>query len=288
VTDLVLTDKAALGLLDEAERALAEVSTPEDADEIWRKVRAVEEAARLARLAEATVGAMTRVRLRAKRRWGQLLPEPASKAEAGAKGGSSDTPSPLADSEKKQVERARKLAAIPQEAFEAALENTEPDKPPTEAALLRQGRSMTVHFSSETDEWSTPQDLFDELSREFRFDLDVCALPSSAKCKRYFTPEDDGLSKPWKGTCWMNPPYGEVIGKWMSKALEAAGGGVTVVCLVPARVDTAWWWDTCLYGEIRFLRGRLKFGGSSTSAPFPSAVVIFGPGFSPRVRWWER
>lgn len=120
--ELVLTDRAALALLDEAERALAKVGTPEDADELWRKVKAVEEAARLARLAEATVGAMTRVRLRAKRRWGELLPEP---EPGGNNNRSSDR---LSDGEYKQAERARKLAAVPREAFEAALESA--DKPP--------------------------------------------------------------------------------------------------------------------------------------------------------------
>lgn len=147
-------------------------------------------------------------------------------------------------------------------------------------------RRMDVHFSSATDEWSTPQDLFDELHAEFKFELDVCALPSSAKCKKFFSPDDDGLNKEWSGNCWMNPPYGEVIGKWVEKARFSATSKTIVVCLVPARVDTAWWWDNCRYGEIRFLRGRLKFGGSENSAPFPSAVVIFGR--PANVIWWER
>lgn len=149
------------------------------------------------------------------------------------------------------------------------------------------GRGFTG-YSSATDEWTTPQDLFDTLNAEFKFDLDVCALPSSAKCKRYFSPEDDGLAQKWKGTCWMNPPYGDVIKDWVAKALESAGEGATIVCLVPARVDTGWWFDNCRWGEIRFIRGRLKFGESTMSAPFPSAVVVFGPGFSPKVKWWER
>lgn len=136
------------------------------------------------------------------------------------------------------------------------------------------------------DDWSTPQDLFDRLDSEFRFDLDVCALPSSAKCERYFTPEVDGLAHDWRGTCWMNPPYGEAIGAWVRKAYESAEVGATVVCLVPARVDTGWWWDYCRHGEVRFLRGRLKFGSGLNSAPFPSAVVVFGRPAC--VKWWER
>lgn len=148
--------------------------------------------------------------------------------------------------------------------------------------------SMAVHYSSATDEWSTPQDLFDELDIEFGFELDVCALDSSAKCAVYFTPETDGLAQEWRGTCWMNPPYGDVIGQWMKKASESADAGATVVCLVPARVDTGWWWDYCRRGEIRFLRGRLKFGESNTSAPFPSVLVVLGPDIEPCVKWWER
>ena len=130
-------------------------------------------------------------------------------------------------------------------------------------------------FTSNTDLWATPQAFFDELDREFGFTLDVCALPENAKCKRFFTPEQDGLSQEWTGVCWMNPPYGREIGKWMQKAHEAAKNGATVVCLVPARTDTAWWHDYAVNGEVRFIRGRLKFGGSNNSAPFPSAVVVF-------------
>ena len=130
-------------------------------------------------------------------------------------------------------------------------------------------------MSSKTDVWATPPETFAALDREFGFTLDVCALPENAKCERYFTPADDGLSRPWEGVCWMNPPYGRTIARWMAKAVESAAAGATVVCLVPARTDTAWWHDYAVKGEIRFLRGRLKFGGAQHPAPFPSAVVIF-------------
>ena len=131
-------------------------------------------------------------------------------------------------------------------------------------------------FTSRTDEWSTPQWLFDQLDKIYHFGLDVCALPENAKCENYFTPEDDGLSKEWTGTCWMNPPYGRAIGKWVKKAYESAASGSTVVCLLPARTDTSWWHDYCMNGDITFIRGRLKFGESKNSAPFPSAIVVFG------------
>ena len=118
-----------------------------------------------------------------------------------------------------------------------------------------------------------------QLDREFGFKTDVCALPGNAKCERYYTPETDGLAQTWRGTCWMNPPYGRSIGQWMEKAYQSSLAGATVVCLVPARTDTAWWHDWAMHGEIRFLRGRLKFerDGSTDSAPFPSAVVVFKP-----------
>lgn len=135
-----------------------------------------------------------------------------------------------------------------------------------------------VHFSSQTDEWATPQDLFDELDREFGFDTDVCALPHNAKCERYFTPAIDGLRQTWSGRCWMNPPYGRNIGLWVAKAHASAIEGALVVCLLPARTDTAWWHECVTKSsEVRFLRGRVRFGAARHSAPFPSAIVVFRP-----------
>lgn len=134
-----------------------------------------------------------------------------------------------------------------------------------------------VHFSSETDLWATPQYFFDALNSVHGFTLDACANSDNAKCEHYFTKEQDGLSQEWKGMVWMNPPYGREIGDWMRKAYESSLGGATVVCLVPARTDTAWWHDYAMKGEIDFIRGRLKFGDAKNSAPFPSAVVVFKP-----------
>lgn len=134
----------------------------------------------------------------------------------------------------------------------------------------------SVHFSSRTDLWPTPQSLFDELHSEFGFTLDVCAMPDNAKCPRYFTPETDGLSQEWTGVCWMNPPYGRTIGRWVRKAFESAAAGATVVCLLPARTDTAWWHEFVVKAdEVRFVRGRLRFGVAAAGAPFPSAIVVF-------------
>lgn len=136
-----------------------------------------------------------------------------------------------------------------------------------------------VLFKSETVEWETPKDLFANLNREFGFTLDVCATPANAKCARFFTKEEDGLARGWgNDICWMNPPYGRGIGRWIQKAFRAASYGATVVCLVPARTDTKWWHDYVIdQAEIRFIRGRLKFGQAKNAAPFPSVICVFWP-----------
>lgn len=128
-------------------------------------------------------------------------------------------------------------------------------------------------FTSNTDQWSTPQDFFDKLNDEFHFDLDVCADDTNHKCDRYYTKEQDGLTQEWTGFVWCNPPYGREIDKWVKAVSVYPGGGVM---LLPARTDTRWFHDY-IYNkaEIRFIKGRLKFGGSKNSAPFPSMVVIF-------------
>jgi len=138
--------------------------------------------------------------------------------------------------------------------------------------------NTSLHFSSATPEWATPQDFFDKLNAEFSFTLDPCCTHENAKCAKHYTREEDGLAQDWtKDVVWMNSPYGRPIKDWVKKAYESAQGGATVVCLVPARTDTRWFQDFCLKGEVRFVRGRLKFGGCANSAPFPSAVVVFRP-----------
>lgn len=129
-------------------------------------------------------------------------------------------------------------------------------------------------MSSNSAEWETPQELFDELNREFTLFMDVCATKENAKCEDFWTKEDDGLKQDWFGIrCWMNPPYGREIGKWVEKA--ATGGAPIVVALLPARTDTKWFHDW-IYGkaEIRFLKGRVRFSGKGP-APFPSMIVIW-------------
>ena len=138
--------------------------------------------------------------------------------------------------------------------------------------------------SSLTDNWATPQYLFDKLDDEFHFTLDVCASLQNAKCERFYDVKADGLAQEWAGTCWMNPPYGRTIGQWVKKAYEAARGGAVVVCLLPARTDTRWWRDYVMRAsELRFISGRVKFGDAKTGAPFPSVIAIFGTPTTPRI-----
>ena len=130
---------------------------------------------------------------------------------------------------------------------------------------------------TQTDVWATPQWLFDALDKEFGFTLDPCCDATNSKCPMFFTEDDNGLLKEW-GTesVFMNPPYSECEA-WMLKGYKAAQNGATVVCLVPVRTDTNWWHRYAMKGEIRFLRGRLKFGEATGQAPFPSAVIVFRP-----------
>lgn len=136
-----------------------------------------------------------------------------------------------------------------------------------------------VMFSSRTDQWATPQWFFDMLNEEFGFTLDPCADDYNHKCKKYFTKEDNGLLKSWDGEkVFCNPPYGREITSWVEKCFTEVKDGscVLAVMLIPARTDTRWF-HKYIYqkAEVRFLKGRLKFGDSKNSAPFPSMVVVF-------------
>lgn len=169
----------------------------------------------------------------------------------------------------------------------------------------------SVHFSSASDEWETPPDLFAALNREFGFTLDACATAATAKCARFFTKEDDALSKDWKavafkgptpidanvvpfnerGAVWVNPPYSRGLqAAFLRKARQTGGAfrGPPVVCLIPARPDTKVWHETIFpAAEVRFLKGRVRFVGAEASAPFPSAVVIFGGEHGGRAYGWD-
>lgn len=141
-------------------------------------------------------------------------------------------------------------------------------------------KTRELMFSSKSDEWGTPRDLYDELNRVFKFTLDPCSTAANAKCDNFYTLEQDGLSKDWGGnTVFVNPPYTRgAIGKWIKKAHdESKKPNTTVVCLIPSRTDTKYWHEYCMKAShVHFIKGRLKFEGvADNSAPFPSAIIVF-------------
>lgn len=134
-------------------------------------------------------------------------------------------------------------------------------------------------------EWTTPPEFFAALDAEFGFTLDAAASHDNALCPAYYCGEwgRDGLTQPWTGVVWCNPPYGNEIGQWVERGYRQAQLGATVVMLIPARTETRYWHDFVMKAsEIRFVKGRLRFGGVTAekghNAPFPSAVVVFRPG----------
>ena len=138
---------------------------------------------------------------------------------------------------------------------------------------LTKGLASTGNIVAET-----PKYLFDIISSIFNFSLDACALPKNAKCESYYTPKDDGLSKPWRGGVWCNPPYGREISSWVKKAYEESQKEYNsfVLMLLPARTDTKWWWDW-VQGKatLFFIKGRVKFGDHNVGAPFPSVLALY-------------
>lgn len=134
-----------------------------------------------------------------------------------------------------------------------------------------------VRFRSASVEWSTPDSIFKPLDAEFGFTLDVAASAGNAKCPAFLSREMDALSARWDGVCWMNPPYGPDLKKWVRKAWESSREGAVVVCLLPARTNTGYWHDYCMRGEVRFIRGYPKFGNAKQGLKVPLAIVVFRP-----------
>lgn len=135
-------------------------------------------------------------------------------------------------------------------------------------------------LTSNSCEWETPQEFFENVNKEFSFTIDVCATSINTKCSRYYTKNENGLLQDWKNEIvWCNPPYGRAIKYWVEKAYNESLRGCTVVMLLPSRTDTQYWHDYIIpFAEVRFIKGRLRFNNSVNSAPFPSALVIFRKG----------
>jgi phage N-6-adenine-methyltransferase len=165
--------------------------------------------------------------------------------------------------------------------------------PREHAMCSRQDRSRET--TSDLNDWGTPRWLFVLLAQEFRFTLDVCATKANAMVPgNFISPEEDGLTTSWAkrvrgGVAWMNPTYDRMLAEWMRKAYYESSK-MTTVCLIPARVNQKFWWDSVLPGEIRFLKSTLKYtrgGVEMPQAPFASAVVVLGPKVKPSVKWWD-
>lgn len=138
-------------------------------------------------------------------------------------------------------------------------------------------------FTSNKEDWETPQDFYDRLNAKYHFEWDLAASDDNAKCSCYFTRDDNSLEQDWEGlsgNLFLNPPYGRELKLWVKKAATTKlKDKQNIVMLIPSRTDTSYWHDYIFnHAEIKFLRGRLKFevdGISGDSAPFPSAVVIY-------------
>lgn len=131
-------------------------------------------------------------------------------------------------------------------------------------------------FKAQSQEYETPDYIFAPLDQEFHFTLDVAASIENAKCRLYFNKKEDGLSQDWgSNICWMNPPFGREMKKWVKKAYESSLKGATVVCLLPVRSNTIWWHDYCMKGELRFIKGEVKFKGQSRGLWLPLCIIVF-------------
>ncbi len=161
--------------------------------------------------------------------------------------------------------------------------------------------SIDIHFSSITNEWGTPPDLFKWLDNQKHFSWDLAASDENHLCKRYYSLNNDALSSDWAkdigvgGHGFLNPPYGRAIGKFLSKAFEESRKGIYITCLIPARTDTKYFHSFCRFGKVSFIKGRLKFVGhydnyvsTLAPAPFPSALVQFGLGIGPQTEFLEQ
>ncbi len=276
----------ALEKLTIAERYLAEAKTLDELQQIHDIAVAADAYARAHRLGLESENHAREIKFLAARRIGELVPA-VPLSEAGRRAHQDNEDNTVQPSEVRmaaippqRLSEFRKLAEIPEAEFRERIGRVrEQQEHLTYNRVLRGDWYQT----SESGNWGTPQWLFDRLNEEFHFNLDVCASEDNHKCERYFTEADNGLSQKWSDVCFMNPPYGREIKQWLAKASQEARNGSMVVCLVPARPDTEWWWENCIQGEIRFIRGRLQ--SHKGAWPFPSAVVILGR--PAKVVWWD-
>lgn len=172
--------------------------------------------------------------------------------------------------EKSEQERPFSLQAECNEATQKkSVLSQKKNESDSEKALAKTKFSL-IHFSSVNPNWRTPTFLYEELDKEFQFNYDPCPIPSEREINGI-----DGLFSEWGKRNFVNPPYSHNLIQWIKKGYDESLKGKLVVFLIPARTDTKWFHEYCSKGEIRFIRGRLKFQGAKYNAPFPSMIVIF-------------
>jgi len=142
--------------------------------------------------------------------------------------------------------------------------------------------TLKVMFSSKSDEYETPLAFYKKLDKNHNFTLDPCATDLNHKCVKYYTMQQDGLNQSWSGeSVFINPPYSQ-ISRWVDKAIDELPKTQRIVFLIPARTDTKYFEKLSSYAyRTLFVKRRLKFGGMSTPAPFPSAVIVLKPNTNP-------
>ncbi len=152
-------------------------------------------------------------------------------------------------------------------------------------------QSRGFMLPSATVEWSTPLWLFDPMNAEFRFTVDVAASHEHHRCERYYTKEDNGLAQDWRGErVWCNPPYNaEALQAFTQKAWETTREDPSslAVFLVPVKSDQKWWHRYAIKSEVRFIPGRVAFGGAANSAPMPVTFVIISHKHGPAMLSFE-
>ena len=278
-----------LATLSAAEKAIEVASTPEESQAVERIAAAG--IAFFRKQEEEGLGNLLKaweVFFRARRKTTELIAPTVRQGQHGREGDTYVTF--LADYglDKKQWSRRTREAGIEWQTVLNYLDGCGANEiDPSIAGLLKFSSGAGFYQSSESVEWSTPQWLFDLLDTEFKFKTDVCASLDNAKCKVYFDEKMNGLEQDWGGACWMNPPYGNEISKWMEKARQSAMDGATVVCLVPGAYETRWFRESAQMGEVRLLNnGRVRWQEMS-AAPFPSAVIILAPKKRASVKFWS-
>ncbi|MGI9556052.1 MAG: DNA N-6-adenine-methyltransferase [Cyanophyceae cyanobacterium] len=139
-------------------------------------------------------------------------------------------------------------------------------------------------FSSVTDQWATPLKVYDNVISHLNLDpqWDLAADQSNSKCTNFIDESQDSLKTKWPSgeVCWLNPPYGKLLKKFVDKCvteLEGSAPPSKVIWLLPARTDTKWFNSLSKHpncSKVIFLKGRIKFGSETTDAPFPSVVIV--------------